>query len=171
MIPVVQYHAPAGHNSNRIDRPPRESRQLDYTKPGDARDLRNIGGQRHVIPLRKGGQHGLEGADATFDVETADMIPRSSHRADAEPLRRVGIDLAVAMTGNQDLDPMPAAEKRYHEMLAVPHGNDYGLLRLYSLIKIGGLDGKAAGAPYQTKIFGGQQTDEPLHHRRPRDAS
>src|SRR5262252_6701146 len=127
-IPVVQHKTPAGRNGDRIDWSLRESRQLAYTKPGNARDFRNVGRQRHVVSLREGGQHGLECADATLDVETAAVIARSSHWVDAETLRRVGIDLAVAMARNQDLDPMPAAEERHHKMLPVPHGDDNRLL-------------------------------------------
>src|SRR5258708_6737989 len=97
----------------------------------------------------------LEGAEAALHVKTAAMTSRPSHRANTKPLSRISVDLAIAVARNQDLAPMPAAEKRHHEMLAVPHGDDHRLVRLYGLVKIGGLDREATGRPHQPKIFGG----------------
>src|SRR5262249_47583921 len=162
-------NAPAGRNRNRIDRPPGELRQFNDAETSNARDLRNIGRQGHIVSLGKSVEHGLESPDTALDVKTAPMVSRAAHRANTEPLGSMGIDLAIGVARNQDLDPMSAAEKRHHEMLAVPHGNDHRLFGLYGLIDIGGLDGETAREPYEPKILRGQRADKLLHSRRPRD--
>src|SRR5262249_17359066 len=139
--------------------------------PGYACDFRNISRKRHVIPLREGGQHGLKGADAALKIETTAVITGSSHRADAQLLCRIGVDLTVAMARNQDLDSMSAAEKWHNEMLAIPQGDDAGRMWPHDLVKIGRLYGEATGPPHQPKVLSGEQADKSLYRRRPRDAS
>ena len=155
-VPIVGLDAAAGGDRNRDDRAPGELRELDDAWTGLTRHFGNVGGERHRPAVLQRGQHGLEGADPALAVEPAVVIARAADGSDAEPLRHGGIDLAIAVARDQDLDAVMSPHERHHEMLAVPHGDDHRKLRLDALVEIFGLDDEAAGLPHQPKIVRGE---------------
>src|SRR4029077_17447405 len=104
------------------------TRKLDDAEPGDARDFRNVGGERHVPAFGDRIHHALEGADAALDVISAAATPQAAHRADAKPLGGDRVDLAVDMARDQNLERKSPAQEWQHEILAVPNRKDERLL-------------------------------------------
>ncbi len=61
-------------------------RQLDDAEAGDARDLRDVGGQRDVVALLERVEHLGEGHRAALAVKLAVVRAGAADGADAEPL-------------------------------------------------------------------------------------
>jgi hypothetical protein len=98
------------------------------------------------------------------------VIARTAHRADAKPLGRDGVDLAVGMTRDQDLERKSSAQERQHEMLTMPHRQNERLLVLMEPMRIRRLHREAAGHPHKTQIFGRCDADcllDPAFLRQP----
>src|SRR5262249_58045171 len=95
-VPIVELHAPPGRDRDGIDRTAGRTRELDDAETGDARDLGNVSGERDVVTLFQRVQHLLERAHAALADESAAVVAGAANGADAEPLGRESIDLAVA---------------------------------------------------------------------------
>ena len=78
--------------------------KLDDAEAGDTRDLRHIGGQRHVPALASDIQHAYESGDSALDLEAPAMVARAAHGADAEPFGGDRVDFAVAVPRDQNLE-------------------------------------------------------------------
>jgi len=83
-------------------------------------------------------------------------------RSDAEPLGRDGVDLAVAMARDDHFHAVPPAEKRRHQVLAMPEHRDPRRIGIEALVAVGRLDHEAVGLPHQPQIFSRQHTDGDL---------
>jgi len=173
-VPIVELDPAARRHRDRVDRPPRGARKLHDPASGDSRYFGHVRSQRHVVALLKGGQHLLERGGASLALidlgRIAPMASRPANGLDAEPRGGNGIDRAVAVTGNQGLDPvLLALEERHHEMLPVPHRHDEWSLGSRLLIKIRRLDRESVGPPDEAQIFGRDHANRPLHPWRAAD--
>jgi hypothetical protein len=160
-VPVVQADEPAGHHRERQDRPSGFPRQHDDAEAGDARALRHVGRQRHVVALFERTHHFLERADAALAVERRAVIAGPAHGLDAEPFGDDGVEFAVAMPRHQHFCAMIVfgLDKGRQEMLAVPEREDQRLMRLGPFIDVGRFERECVGAPDQPQIFRDEEAD------------
>ena len=117
--------------------------------------------------MRKRVDHFAKSADAALVVVTA---ARTADRLDPEPLRRNGIDLAVAMAGDEHLGAMslPFDEWR-HEVLPVPHREDRRKVGFDRFVDVGGLELEPRGLPHQPQVIGGESPEHHLGRAGPTD--
>jgi len=95
------------------------------------------------------------------------MITRTTHSSDVKTLRRDRIDLAVAMTRDQNLGGILLEfQERHHEMLAVPERDDNRHVRLDVLVDIRRIEGEAVCPPYKPQKFGRSDARSTLHPAR-----
>lgn len=92
------------------------------------------------------------------------MVPRAANGSDAEPLDGDGVELAVAMAGDQHLGAVArlVPDERCQEMLAVPEGEDRRHLRLDDVVDIRRIIGEAVGEPNQAQVLGREKPNGAL---------
>ena len=166
-VPIVELDVAAGRHRKGHDRPSGFSRQHDDAEPRDARALRHVGGQRHIIVVGERAHHLLEGADPALAVKRGAVVAGAADGADAQPLGRDRVELAIAMQRDQHLGEMGVLglDERREEMLAVPEREDRRHLRLDGLVErilAARLVSEAVGAKHQPQPFGREKAHSPL---------
>src|SRR5205823_5354149 len=108
--------------------------------------------------------HLLERTDAALAVKRRAVIAGAADRADAEPLSGDGVELAVAMPGDQRLGAMAfiGLDEWRQKMLAVPERKDRRLRRLHQFIHVCRVEAELVGAPDQAQILGREKTNSAL---------
>jgi hypothetical protein len=81
VIPIIEFNTSAASNRDRIDRSAGTLCQLNNAETANARDLRNVGGNRNIVALRERIEHLVKGGRAV--LEFAAMRAGAADRLDA----------------------------------------------------------------------------------------
>src|SRR5262249_38290657 len=130
-VPIVELDASTRCDRDGVDRPPGVLCEFHHAKACDTCDLWDVGGHGHIVALVQRGEHLGKGCGAALAVKLAVRRAGPPNSADVQAFGGPGVDLAVAVTGYQNLRPMArvvALHERRHEMLAMPHRDDRGHL-------------------------------------------
>src|SRR3984893_11765318 len=121
-LPCLELDAAPGCDCERIDGAAGCARELDDAEACHPGDLWNVRRERDIVAFRQCREHFPESAHATLADELVAQIPGTADRFDPQPFGNLRIELAVAVTRNQDFRPVlsRALYERGQEFWALP---------------------------------------------------
>ena len=172
-VPRTEAQVPARHHGRRDDRPAGEAREGENPGIAPAGNLRHVGAEGHGFAGLQRPQHRPQALRAALGAliggAAAAAGAGGAHHADAEALQRDGVDVPVRVPRDDRRHAVARpAQKRHHDVLAVPHAEDQRRARVDPPVgrargRLARVDLEAVGEAHEPQIGRRETAEEALH--------